>query len=96
MVILHFDFQQAGSRDQAYIVEILGHRLPPEKKNEALSLFNQLTKYAAEANRTAGSFDTSTLIQRLQANGFPLSPAPDCRRDLERLYEHGRFVLRDI
>ena len=96
MVILHFDFQQAGSRDQAYIAEIVGHRLPPEKKNEAPSLFSQLTKYAAEANRTAGSFDTSTLIQQLQVDGFPLLPAPDCRHDLERLYEHGRFVLKDI
>ncbi len=96
MVILHFDFQEGGSRDQAYIVEMLSHILPPEKKAEAAHFYIQLTDYAAEANRTAGSCDTSTLRQRLQADGFPLATARDCRGDLEHLREHGRFVLGDI
>jgi hypothetical protein len=50
---------------------MLSHLLPPEKKAEAPRLLTQLTDYAAEANGTAGSFDTSALIQRLQADGFP-------------------------
>jgi hypothetical protein len=96
MVILHFDLQQDASRDYSYVVEILSHVLPPEKKAEAPRLFSKLFEYAAEGNRTAGSYDSVTLRQRLQTDGFPLLPALDCRDDLERLREHAEFILRDI
>jgi predicted AAA+ superfamily ATPase len=95
MVILHFDFHTGSSRDYAYIIEMLSHLLPPEKKTEAPHLFSALCDYAADTNRTAGNFDSVNLRQKLQFS-FALLPAPDCRTDLKRLREHADFVLRDI
>jgi hypothetical protein len=66
MVILHFDFHTESSRDYAYIVEMLSHLLPPEKKTEAPHLFSVLCDYAADTNRTAGNFDSVNLRQKLQ------------------------------
>lgn len=96
MVLLHFDFQQDDSRDQAYTIDLLSHALPPEQKTRAADLFRRLVAYAARANRTGGSFNLETLTEQLIGDGFSLLPAPDCRRDLERLKEHANFILRDI
>ena len=96
MVLLHFDFQQDASHDQARTIELLRHMLPPEFQTEAAHLFQQLVTYAAEAHRTAGSLSWGTLTERLIADGFPLLPIPDCRRDLDRLREHARDILNDI
>ena len=96
MVLLHFDFQQDDSRDQAYTIDLLSHALPPEQKTRASDLFQRLVAYAAQANRTGGSFNLETLTEQLIGDGFSLLPAPDCRRDVERLEEHANFILRDI
>ncbi len=96
MVLLHFDFQQDASHDQARTIELLRHMLLPEYQAEAAHLFQQLVTYAAEAHRTAGSLSWGTLTERLIADGFPLLPIPDCRRDLDRLREHARDILNDI
>ncbi len=96
MVLLHFDFQQDASDDQARTIELLRHMLPPEFQTEAAHLFQQLVTYAAEAHRTAGSLSWGTLTERLIGDGFPLLPIPDCRRDLDRLQEHAKAILNDI
>ena len=96
MVILHFDFQQSGSRDYAYAVEVLKYALSAHKEDESSRLFAQLTGYSAEANRTAGSFDSDTLRERLLADGFTLRPTPNCKDDLDRLREHAGLVMADI
>lgn len=95
MVILYFDFQREGSRDYTYAVEVTSHLLNPDKKAESPQLFAQLVEYAAEANRTAGSFNSETLRQRLQSH-FALVPSPDCRCDLQKLQQEAEFVLQDI
>lgn len=95
MVILYFDFQREGSRDYSYSVEIVSHLLNADKKAEAPQLFTELVDLAAEANRTAGSFNTDILTQRLQAKFSLLSPV-DCRSDLERLRQESGFALNDI
>jgi hypothetical protein len=74
MVILYFDFQRDGSRDYSYSVEIVSHLLNADKKAEAPQLFTELVDLAAEANRTAGSFNAEILTQRLQAKFSLLSP----------------------
>jgi hypothetical protein len=95
MVILYFDFQRDGSRDYSYSVEIVSHLLNADKKAEAPQLFTELVNLAAEANRTAGSFNADILRQRLQANFSLLSPV-DCRSDLEKLRQESGFALNDI
>ncbi|OKH26513.1 hypothetical protein NIES593_00125 [Hydrococcus rivularis NIES-593] len=95
MVILYFDFQREGSRDYTYTVEIISQLLSPDKKADSPQLFAQLVEYAAETNRTAGSFNTETLRQRLQLH-FALVPSPDCRADLQKLQQEAEFVLQDI
>jgi len=96
MVILHFDFQTDGSREEAYLIEILKRCLPADKGEQSPALLGKLVDYAAEAKRTAGSLDTATLANRLAQDGFSLAPAVDCRDDLERLREHAGFILGDI
>ncbi len=96
MVLLHFDFQQDDSRDQAYTIDLLSHALPPKQKTRASDLFQRLVAYAARANRTGGSLNLETLTEQLIGDGFSRLPAPDCRRDLARLEEHANFILRDI
>ncbi|MGB6295652.1 MAG: hypothetical protein WBF90_05625 [Rivularia sp. (in: cyanobacteria)] len=95
MVILHFDFQQEGSRDYTYAVEVVSHLLPPEQKNQAANLFTKLVEYAGKGNPTAGSFNAEILRQELQTN-FALTPISDCRIDLKRLHEHADFILGNI
>ncbi len=95
MVILYFDFQRDGSRDYSYSVEIVSHLLNADKKAEAPQLFTELVNLAAEANRTAGSFNADILRQRLQAKFSLLSPV-DCRSDLEKLRQESGFALNDI
>ncbi|MBI3329686.1 MAG: hypothetical protein HYZ81_23640 [Nitrospinae bacterium] len=96
MVILRLDFHQDGSEAYTSIVGLLRYLLPPEQMTESPRLFGQLVAYAAEAERAAGSFDSSTLRQRLITDGFALLPDPNCREDLSRLQEHAIFVLGGI
>lgn len=96
LVILDFDFQTDGSRDEAYLIEILKRCLPADKSEQSPQLLSKLVDYAAEGKRTAGSLDTATLTRRLAQDGFSLAPAVDCRDDLERLREHAGFILGDI
>jgi hypothetical protein len=96
MVVLHFDFQTDGSREEVYLIEILKKCFPADKSQLSPQLLSKLVDYAAEGNRTAGSLDTATLTSRLLADGFSLAPATDCRDDLERLREHANFILSDI
>ena len=95
MIILHFDFQRDGARDYAYTVEIISYLLSTDKKAESPKLFAEIVDVAAEANRTAGSFNAEMLRQRLQAKFALLSP-PDCRADLEKLRQETELVLSDI
>ena len=96
MVLLHFDFQKSGSRDYAYVVEILKYALGDQKQEESPRLFAQLAAYSAEANHTAGSFDSDALRGRLLADGFTLRQTPNCKDDIDRLREHAGLVLADI
>lgn len=95
MVILYFDFQRDGSCDYTYAVEIIGQLLSNDKKAESPKLFTELIDVAAEANITAGSFNTDMLRQKLQTKFSLLSPV-DCRSDLEKLRQESGFVLDDI
>lgn len=95
MVILYFDFQRDGSRDYTYSVEMVSHLLNADKKAEAPKLFNKLVDLAAEANRTAGSFNAEILRLRLQPEFSLLAPV-DCRSDLEKIRQESGFVLNDI
>lgn len=96
MVILHFDFQKEGSRDYNYSIQTVSYLLPSEQKNEAPNLFTKLVEYAAEANITAGSFNSEILTQKLLSDNFALLPFHDSRADLNRLQEPIDFILRDI
>jgi hypothetical protein len=96
MVILHFDFQRAGSRDYGYAVEMLKNMLNPDKRAESAYLFDRLAEYSDEANQSAGSLDSDALRLKLQADNFALLSPPNCLADLDRLREHAGFILDDI
>lgn len=96
MVILHFDFQTVGALSHAYLIELLRQALPAERREESPEILDRLVQYAAEGNRSAGSFDSDGLRSRLVGDGFSLLACPDCREDLDRLREHADFVLNDV
>lgn len=96
MVILRFDFLIEGGVDYPFTIELLKSLLPADKRAEASDLFDKLEDYAAEGNSTAGSFNSSTLREKLLTAGAQLLAAPNCRGDLERLNEHATFILGDI
>ena len=96
MVILHFDFPRDGSRDYAHAVALAAQLIPPGRGGSAPDLFARLVACAAQGHTTAGGFDATGLRQRLRAADVALLPAPDCRRDLERLRAHASYILRDI
>ncbi|MEH2181283.1 AAA family ATPase [Nostoc sp.] len=96
MVILHFDFQKEGSRDYTYAIQTVSYLLPHDQKNEAPNVFTKLVEYAAEANISAGAFNSDILTQKLLSDNFALLPSHDCSDDLNRLQEHIDFILRDI
>lgn len=96
MVILHFDFQDGGSRDYASAIHLLLSTILGGEKLEAQKAFSTLLTYSAEAKRTAGSLDRPRVVERLAADGFSIVPAVDYKPDIERLKDHGEFVLRDI
>jgi len=96
MVILHFDFQRAGSRDQSYIIEMLCHLIQPEQKIKPSDIFSKLESYSRETKGVAGSLNFEILRQKLMSDGFSLLSPPDCRGDLKRLKIHSDFILKDI
>ncbi len=96
MVILHFDFQNASSRDYAYAVANLGHVLRPENRDRAADLFSKLVDYASEGFPAAASFDTDELRRRLGVDGYSLTAAPNCREDIDRLQHHAQLIIADM
>jgi hypothetical protein len=63
LVILHFDFGSEGSRDYAYIVEVLRRLLPPKEHHRAPELFLALERYA-----TAAKVARAPLTSRIYPN----------------------------
>jgi len=95
MVILHFDFQNASSRDYAYAVANLGYVLRPENRDRAADLFSKLVDYASEGFPAAASFDADELRRRLGVDGYSLTVPPSCREDIDRLQHHSRLIIAD-
>lgn len=96
LVVLELDLRQTDSKDKNTIITLLQNVLPPEARDRTTGLFDKLAAYSAEAHSTAGSFNLSILAQKLQADGFILSPPADTRADLERLRNHATYILNEI
>jgi hypothetical protein len=96
MVILHFDFQNASSRDYAYAVANLGHVLRPENRDRAADLFSKLVDYASEGFPAAASFDADELRRRLGIDGYLLTATPNCQEDIDRLQHHAHLIIDDV
>jgi hypothetical protein len=94
--LLTFDFEAGGSRDELFAISSLRYRLSPDRADRATGLFAKLVDYAAEGHRTAGSYNEATLAAALALTGETLAPPQDCREDLGRLAEHGRFILQRV
>ena len=95
LVVIHFDLENAGSRDSVYCWNHLLDQLENRDEGQAISLFNTLTSIVAEYARSAGSIDASTLRTGIPSS-TTLKDHPNFTSDIAKLREHADTVLGSI
>lgn len=95
-VIVHYDFQIGGSRDQANIIERLKGVLTPGRRAEAARIWDTLVAHAGEMIPTGGGATRATLVEHLTKNGFTIGVAPSFCNDIQVIQRESRRALDDI
>lgn len=95
LVVIHFDLENAGSRDSAHCWNRLLDQLKNRDDGQAKLLFNNLTSIVAEYARSAGSIDASTLRTEIPSS-ITLKDHPNFTSDITKLREHTDRVLESI
>lgn len=96
LVVIHFDLENAGSRDSTQCWNCLLDRIKNRNEGQAKSLFNVLTSIVAEYARSAGSVDVSALRTKITSRSIALKDQPNFISDLNHLREHCNAVLESI
>lgn len=92
-VVVHFDLENAGSRDSVYCWNRLLDQLKKRDESQAKTLFDTLVSIVGEYGRSAGSIDASTLRAKIPV---VLKDQPNFISDLNRLRAHSNTVLESI
>jgi len=95
LVVIHFDLENAGSRDSVYCWNRLLDQLENRDEGQAISFFNTLTSIVAENARSAGSIDASTLRVKIPGS-ITLKEYLNFTSDLTKLRAHTDLVLESI
>ncbi|MGB7001280.1 MAG: hypothetical protein WBE22_04615 [Halobacteriota archaeon] len=95
LVVIHFDLENAGSRDSVHCWNRLRDQLENRDEGQAKLLFNTLTSIVAEYARSAGSIDASTLRAKIPSS-ITLKEYLNFTSDLTKLREHTDLVLESI
>ena len=95
LVVIHFDLENAGSRDSIYCWNRLLDQLKNRDEGQAELFFNTLTSIVAKYARSAGSIDASILRQNIPSS-ITLKDHPNFTSDIARLREHADKVLGGI
>ena len=95
LVVIHFDLEQAGSRDTTYCWNALLDLLHTHNDIRAKSLFDSLCAIVAKYKRTAGFLDSKAIRAKLPTN-VPLKDQPQLGSDLKRLRYHSDTTLATI
>lgn len=95
LVVIHFDLENAGSRDSIYCWNRLLDQLKNRDEGQAELFFNTLTSIVAKYARSAGSIDASILRQKIPSS-ITLKDHPNFTSDIAKLREHADKVLGSI
>ena len=92
-VVVHFDLENAGSRDSVYCWNRLLDQLKNRDESQAKTLFDTLVSIVGEYARSAGSIDASTLRTKIPR---VLKDQPNFISDLNHLRAHSNTILESI
>lgn len=96
LVVIHFDLENAGSRDSTYCWNRLLDQIKNRNEGQAKLLFNALTSIVAEYARSAGCIDASTLRAKISSTSIAIKDQPNFISDLNHLRAHSNSVLESI
>lgn len=94
-VVIHFDLENAGSRDSTDCWNRLLDQIESRDAAQAKSLFDTLTAIVAKYNRSSGFIDIDGLRSEIPGN-ISLRDIQDFAPDLKRLRRHSQNVLSSI
>jgi len=94
-VVIHFDLENAGSRDSIHCWNRLLDQIENRDEGQAKLLFNTLTSIVAEYACSAGSIDISVLRAKIP-NAIVLKDQSNFTSDLANLREHTDRELESI
>ena len=94
-VVIHFDLENAGSRDSVHCWNRLLDQLKDRDESQAKSLFNTLTSIVQEYARSAGSIDACSLRTK-ELGSIALKDQMNFISDLNHLRNHSDTILRSI
>jgi hypothetical protein len=82
-VILHFDLGlETGSRDAGQVMDRIRAILPPTEHQAAGGIWDHLVAKAGDLIPVGGSASRASLVQQLNADGYPTGIAPTAWRDV--------------
>lgn len=94
-VILHFDFQNQGSRDEVLAIELLS-RIVNSNRVEAARGWDHLIAKAGSMIPAGGGATRETILLSLQAEGITSNPAKRFTADIAALERESRRAAADI
>ncbi len=95
LVVLHFDLENAGSRDTSQCWNSLLNLLPSKNDVQARALIDNLCAVVAKYNRSAGSLDYARIRAEISPS-VVFKDQPQYGPDLKRLRDHSQKTLRAI
>ena len=96
-VIVHYDFQSAGSsRDAANVIDRLKGVLAPEHRDQTRRIWDHLVAKAGEMIPAGGGATGATLKEALAREGFTIGAAPSFWKDIQSLQRESQRALDDI
>lgn len=95
LIVLHFDLENAGSRDATHSWNALLDLLEVRSDAQARVLFDALCAVVAKHNRTAGSLNLGMVRAELPSD-LRLKDQPQYGNDLGRLRRHSQATLAAI
>ncbi len=94
-VIVHYDLENAGSRDSTHCWNALNDLLSTSSSGQAQILFDQLCSIVARNNRTAGYIDIGKVRSELSLS-IALKDHAQYETDLKRLRDYSQKRLASI
>lgn len=95
--ILHFDFQsEASSRDAELAIDRIRRALEPDKRDQAINIWNHLIVRAGNTAPVGGGDTRATLLASLTSKGLPTIAGSSLWTDIQKIGRASEYGLRLI